>query len=73
MGRPKVPKAKLRDILIQARLSPEENRLINAAIARSKEAKSEWVRNALILAANGTNFAHNGIGRGEDRTRNPGV
>jgi hypothetical protein len=51
MGRPKVPKAKFRGILIQARLMPEENRAINEAIRRSKQAKSEWIRKALLTAA----------------------
>jgi hypothetical protein len=51
MGRPKVPKAKLRGILIQARLSPEENKVIEGAIAKSPENKSEWVRKALLEKA----------------------
>ena len=51
MGRPKVPKAKLRGILIQARLSPEENKVINEAIRRSLDNKSDWLRKALLLVA----------------------
>jgi len=51
MGRPKVPKAKLRGILIQARLSPEESREIRAAIAKSPHNKSDWIRNALLHVA----------------------
>jgi len=51
MGRPKVPKAKLRGILIQARLSPEENKAISDAIRRSKDNKSDWLRKALLLVA----------------------
>jgi uncharacterized protein (DUF1778 family) len=57
MGRPKVPKAKLRGILIQARLSPEENKAIKAAIASSSENKSDWIRNALLSAAKGSKQA----------------
>lgn len=58
MGRPKLPKAKLRGILIQARLSLGENRLIQAAIAKSRRNKSEWMRDALISAAkNETNIS----------------
>jgi hypothetical protein len=51
MGRPKVPKAKLRGILIQARLSPEEDRELQAAIAKSPRNKSDWIRTALLSAA----------------------
>jgi hypothetical protein len=51
MGRPKVAKAKLRGIIVNARLSPEENKVINEAIRRSKLAKSEWIRKALLSAA----------------------
>jgi len=53
MGRPKVPKSKLRDILIQARVSPEEHSAIADAIRRSKDTTSEWVRKALLLVAKG--------------------
>ena len=51
MGRPTVPKAKYRGILMQARVSPEESQVINKAIKRSKESKSEWMRKSLLLAA----------------------
>jgi hypothetical protein len=51
MGRPKVAKGKLRGILIQARLSPEEAKAIKAAIARSSDNKSDWIRKALLSAA----------------------
>ena len=53
MGRPKVPKAKLRGILIQARVSPEENKQIQAAIKRASENASEWVRKTLLMASKG--------------------
>ena len=51
MGRPKLPKAKVRGILILARISPEENKAISAAIRRSPDGKSEWIRKALLSAA----------------------
>jgi hypothetical protein len=51
MGRPKVPKAKRRGILVQARVSQEENRELQAAIATSRSSKSEWVRQALLATA----------------------
>ena len=54
MGRPKVPKDKLRGIIVNARLSPEENELLQAAIAKSPYNKSDWVRNALLSAAKDT-------------------
>jgi len=51
MGRPKIPKAKRRGILVQARVSPEEEKAIKAAIARSQDGKSEWIRKALLSVA----------------------
>ncbi|HEX3797401.1 MAG TPA: hypothetical protein VH413_01770 [Verrucomicrobiae bacterium] len=51
MGRPKVSKEKLRGILIQARLSPEENKKIEGAIRASNESKSDWVRKTLLEKA----------------------
>ena len=51
MGRPKVAKAKLRGIMVNARLSPEENKEIQAAIAASPDNKSDWIRKALLSAA----------------------
>jgi uncharacterized protein (DUF1778 family) len=51
MGRPKVPKAKRRVIIVNARLSPEEDKVLQAAIAKSPHNKSEWVRQALLSTA----------------------
>ena len=51
IGRPKVKKSKLRAILIQARVSEDENRVIQTALERSKSAKSDWIRQALLRAA----------------------
>ena len=51
MGRPKLPKSKVRGILILARISPEENKVISDAIRRSSDNKSDWIRKALLSAA----------------------
>ena len=51
IGRPKLPKAKFRGILIQARLSPDENRLVSGAIKRSGLSTSDWMRKALLSMA----------------------
>jgi hypothetical protein len=51
IGRPTVPKAKYRGILMQARVSPDENKVILAAIKRAKDTKSDWIRKALLSAA----------------------
>ena len=36
---------------MQARVSPDENKVILAAIKRAKDTKSEWMRKALLSAA----------------------
>lgn len=51
MGRPKVPKSKLRDILVQARFSSEEYKRLKAAVDKATETQSEWVRKALLSVA----------------------
>jgi hypothetical protein len=51
MGRPKVPKAKYKGVLMQARVSPEEAKTINGAIRQSGQVKSGWIRKALLSAA----------------------
>jgi hypothetical protein len=51
MGRPKLPKGKVRGILILTRISQEENKVIEEAIRRSKLIKSEWTRKALLSVA----------------------
>ena len=51
MGRPKVAKSKLRGVIVNARLSPEEHRLIAAAVKRAKVTKSDWVRETLLEKA----------------------
>jgi len=51
IGRPTIPKAKYRGILMQARVSPDENKAIIAAIKWAGDSKSEWIRKALLSAA----------------------
>jgi hypothetical protein len=51
MGRPKKPKSKVRGIVVQARLSPEEERAILDGIRPLKKITSEWVRKALLFVA----------------------
>jgi len=51
MGRPKLPKAKVRGILVQARLSAEEHEAMAEAVKRARASKSEWVRQALLEKA----------------------
>ena len=51
MGRPKVPNSKRRGIIVNARLSPEENKEIRAAIAKSLGNKSEWLRKRLAFGS----------------------
>ena len=58
MGRPKLPKGTTKGILIGARVTPDENREVQAAIAKSPHSKSDWIRNALLaMAKNGTPFS----------------
>jgi hypothetical protein len=51
MGRPKLPKSKRRGILILARVSQDEHKELQVAIAKSPHSKSEWVRQALLSTA----------------------
>jgi hypothetical protein len=51
MGRPKLPKAKARGILIGARFSPPEAKLVTDAVRRARTVKSQWVRTCLLSAA----------------------
>jgi hypothetical protein len=52
-GRPKLAKERARHIYLAIRLLPEENALINSAVAASSEKKSNWIRKSLINAAKG--------------------
>jgi hypothetical protein len=51
MGRPRLPKGETKDILIGARFSPDESRVVNSAVKRAGQSKSEWIRKALLGAA----------------------
>ena len=51
MGRPAMPKSKVKDVLIGARFSGDESKRVHDAVKRSKHSKSEWVRNTLLQAA----------------------
>lgn len=51
MGRPALPKGKAKGVVIGARFSPDESKKIHGAIDRSGKSKPDWVRNALISAA----------------------
>jgi Mobilization protein NikA len=51
-GRPRVLKAKKRDIFIVTRISSDENKAISKAIRRSGKSQSEWVRETLLSAGN---------------------
>jgi hypothetical protein len=51
MGRPTLPKGETKDTLIGARFTPDETRDVNAAVKRSGQVKSDWIRKALLSAA----------------------
>jgi uncharacterized protein (DUF1778 family) len=50
-GRPRVPKSKSRHVLLAVRLSREESSLLERALEKVSESKSEWIRNALLAEA----------------------
>ena len=52
IGRPKLPKNETRSIMLSTRVNIEENKAIKTAINASKKAKTEWLRSALLTAAN---------------------
>ena len=51
MGRPKLAKGQVKTIVIGARFSPDEARRVHCAIEHTKSTKPEWVRKALLSAA----------------------
>ena len=51
MGRPKLPKGEVKDILIGAKFAPDEANQVETAVKRSGQGKSEWIRKALLTAA----------------------
>jgi len=53
IGRPKLPKGEAKGALFAVRVSKPDAEAIQAAIKRSGTGKPEWLRNALLAAANG--------------------
>ena len=51
VGRPKLTKAEAKGVLIGARFSPPEAKLVIEAVKRARKVKSEWVRSCLLAAA----------------------
>jgi hypothetical protein len=52
-GRPKLAKEKARHVYLAVRLLPEEEVEINAAVAKTSDKKSVWLRKALLSVARG--------------------
>jgi len=50
-GRPSLPKKKARGILVAVRMSPEEVRTVRAAIHQARARSSDWLRAAILAAA----------------------
>jgi len=51
MGRPPLPEKEFRGEVFGVRLRPDEAREVQAAIRESKQAKPDWLRDALLSAA----------------------
>lgn len=51
MGRPRLPKGKAKGVLIGARFSPPEAKIVVDAVRRARIVKSQWVRMCLLSAA----------------------
>lgn len=51
MGRPKLPKSKVRGVLVQARFSEEEYKVVAHAVKQAGATESEWVRRNLLSVA----------------------
>ena len=52
MGRPKLPKGEVKGVLLGAKFAPEEAKLVETAVKRAGQGKSEWIRKTLLSAAN---------------------
>jgi uncharacterized protein (DUF1778 family) len=50
-GRPKLPKSKALSPTFGARLKPEDEKLVRAAIKASGQKASDWIREALVEKA----------------------
>jgi len=53
VGRPRLPKGSAKASKVQVRLSPEEQKRVEAAAKASKQTVSEWVRSTLTAALPG--------------------
>jgi hypothetical protein len=51
LGRPKLAKGEAKGVLIGARFAPDEAQRVEAAVKRSGQVKSDWIRNTLLNAA----------------------
>jgi hypothetical protein len=51
MGRPKLPKGEVKDVLLGAKFAPDEAKRVHAAVKRENMGKSEWIRKTLLSAA----------------------
>ncbi len=51
MGRPNLPKGKAKGVILAARFSPNESKRVLDAVRRSNQKKPDWIRNALLSAA----------------------
>jgi hypothetical protein len=51
MGRPTLPKGKVKDVLIGAKFAPDEAKQVHAAVKRENIGKSAWIRKTLLSAA----------------------
>jgi hypothetical protein len=54
MGKSRLLEKETKGVLIGARFSPPEARVVEDAARRSQKVKSEWVRQMLLLAAGAT-------------------
>ena len=52
IGRPKLPPAEARKIMLSTRVNEIENRAIEQAIKTADEDKTVWLRNAILTVAN---------------------
>jgi hypothetical protein len=52
LGRPK--QDVIREVLIGARFTPAEAKIIGCAVKQSKKVKSDWIRETLLAAAVGS-------------------
>ena len=55
MGRPKVPKREALGEVFAVRLRPDEAREVQQAIQASGQRRADWLRAALVAAANAGN------------------